>query len=143
MLSTALKNGILVILLILTVHFLLKRYLLENRSITYKDESVDVVLPAAPIPPAIVTAPPILSQAKPLSTENSVAHTSSDDEIYNILFNKKEETPTAPTPPPPPPPKKLPSLSAKYCVVGEPEQKIEGFADLNAFDSFGNNYEEL
>lgn len=139
MIAIALKNGILVILLILTIHFLIKRYLLENRTIVYKE--VDNVMPFATPPiyidPLTNTPPVIVADTKTNLME---------DEIFSHLFPSTGQTPqpiaTVPVLPPPEVKSSFKSDN-KYHVVGDPAQKIEGFADLSAFDSFDGNYQEI
>ena len=138
MIAIALKNGILVILLILTVHFLLKRYLLENRTVTYRE-----LEPVASVPPVPVPALPVLPPVAALSCPNIIKEKFEEDEVYSHLFSspapvKNEPAPVAPIDKP-----AIKYGTNKYTVVGDAEQKIDGFADLDPFDSFSGNYEEI
>lgn len=139
MIAIALKNGILVILLILTVHFLLKRYLLENRTVTYRE-----LEPVASVPPVPVPALPLPPPPTPLSSPNIIKEKFEEDEVYSHLFSSPAPVKNEPAPVAPPIDK--PSIkygTNKYTVVGDAEQKIDGFADLDPFDSFSGNYEEI
>jgi hypothetical protein len=137
MIAIALKNGILVILLILTVHFLLKRYLLENRTVSYRE-----LEPVASVPPVPVPAlpPPVA----PLSCPNIIKEKFEEDEVYSHLFSSSAPVKNEPAPVAPPIDKPTSKYGTnKYTIVGDAEQKIDGFADLDPFDSFSGNYEEI
>lgn len=152
MLSLAMKNGILIILIILILHFLLKNYLVENKSVKYNnvyhEPSVIPVIDSTPPPIPPVQAVPIVIDT--LTVDKEKEKNNDADEIYKFLFTESTES-TAPTF------KKddiktsgsstsTVPLSHKYMTVGEYQETkplFEDFSGLGGFESFGSQYEEI
>lgn len=146
MLSLALKNGILIILIILIVHFLLKNYLMENKTVKYQDIPTSSDLPVLPLSIA-PTLPTLPTHQPPLpkDKDNDPEPKEKCDEIFNYLFkdsNTIEQTEKQDVAPVKTPQKQ----TNKYFMVGDGNDTkpvFEGFSDIGGFESFDDNYEQL
>lgn len=106
MLSLAIKNTILMVLIILIFHFLIKNYLLEQDYVPTQKKTADAPIQTAPevklesvttnpaVEKAVTPVIEKLTDSKPMPIKSNLT-TSADDELLKFVFGQ-EDTATVP-----------------------------------------------
>lgn len=103
MFSIAFKNGIIMILIILIVHFLLKNYLIDHRIAGFTQEPMPAPVPVptpmevkVPAPPSkVIEDDPVPSKNAPATAGKTVRFADDDNELLAYV-KSLDEDPTVP-----------------------------------------------